>query len=133
MNAKQLADIRQRLSAEYQGLVKSIGRSRLEAEQITVEKTEDESDLATLNQERELLFNLHESDFVRLRSIQEAMKAVDRGQYGECVRCGEDINEKRLEAVPWARMCIRCQEETEADRVSSSMVLATSREAEMEL
>jgi RNA polymerase-binding transcription factor DksA len=43
--------------------------------------------------------------------IQEAIKKIDYGEYGECVRCGEDINEKPLVAVPWAAMCIRCQEE----------------------
>ena len=58
------------------------------------------------------------------------MKAIDRGQYGECVRCGEDINGKRLEAVPWARMCIGCQEETEAEHLPSLSVLA-SLEAEV--
>jgi RNA polymerase-binding transcription factor DksA len=67
---------------------------------------------------------LHESDFARLRFIQEAIKGMDRDQYGECVRCGEHINEKRLEAVPWATMCIRCQEETEAEHTSSRMLRA---------
>ena len=66
-----------------------------------------------------------------LRHIQEVMKAMDRGQYGECVRCGEDINEKRLEAVPWATMCIRCQEETE--HTPSSMVLAGLEAEETDL
>ena len=51
------------------------------------------------------------------------MKAMDRGQYEECVRCGKDINEKRLGAMPWATLCIRCQEETEAEHTSSRMVL----------
>jgi RNA polymerase-binding transcription factor DksA len=46
---------------------------------------------------------LHESDFQRLRFIQEALKALDRGQYGDC---------------------IRCQEETEKDRSSSDLVMA---------
>jgi RNA polymerase-binding transcription factor DksA len=41
------------------------------------------------------------------------MEALDRGQYGECIRCDDDINEKQLEVVPWATMCLRCQEETE--------------------
>jgi DnaK suppressor protein len=67
---------------------------------------------------------LHESDFKRLRFIQEALKALDRGQYGECVRCGEDINEKRLVAVPWATLCIGCQEEVEKDDLSSGVVPA---------
>jgi len=51
-------------------------------------------------------------------------RAIDRGQYGECVRCGEHINEKRLVAVPRATMCMRCQEQAEAEHIPSRMVLA---------
>ena len=76
---------------------------------------------------------MHESDFQRLGFIQEALKALDRGQYGECVRCGEDINEKRLMAVPWATLCIRCQEETEKERTSSRLVLGGMDGEETEL
>ena len=94
------------------------------AEEIRQENTEDEGDLATISHNKELLYNLHESDFMRLRFIQEALKALDRGQYGECLRCGEDINEKRLVAVPWATLCIRCQEEVEKDDLSSRLVQA---------
>ena len=72
-------------------------------------------DLATISHNKELLYNLHESDFQRLKSIQEALKRMDRGEYGECLRCGEDINEKRLMAVPWATLCIQCQEEAEKE------------------
>jgi len=71
----------------------------LAEEEIKLENTEDEGDLATISHNKELLYNLHESDFQRLKSIQEALKRMDRGEYGECVRCGEDINEKRLMAV----------------------------------
>ena len=124
MDAKKIKDTRQRLSSEYENLTKSIDRRRLAAQEIKVENTEDEGDLATISHDRDLLYNLHEGGFARLRFIQEALKAIDRGQYGECVGCGEDINEKRLEAVPWATMCVRCQEETEAEHTSSRMVLA---------
>jgi RNA polymerase-binding transcription factor len=133
MDAKKIKDTRRRLSSEYENLIKSINRSRLAAEEIKLENTEDEGDLAAISHERELLYNLHESDFARLRFIQEAMKAMDRGQYGECVRCGEDINEKRLDAVPWATMCIRCQGETEAEHASSRMMLAGQEAEETEL
>ena len=124
MDVKKIQGIRRRLSSEYESVIKSINRSRFAAKEIQLENTEDEGDLAAISHEKELLYNLHESDFAHLRFIQEAMKAMDRGQYGECVRCGEDINEKRLDAVPWATMCIRCQEETEAEHTSSRMVLA---------
>jgi RNA polymerase-binding transcription factor len=124
MDAKTIKNIRQRLSMEYENLIKSNNRKRLAAQEITVENTEDEGDLATISHDRDLLYNLHEGSFARLRFIQQAMKALDRGQYGECVRCGKDINEKRLVAVPWATLCIQCQEETEAEHISSRMVLA---------
>jgi len=124
MDTKKLAQIRQRLSSEYENLEKSINHSRLAAEEIKFENTEDEGDLATISHNRELLYSLHDGDIERLRFIQEGIKAIDGGRYGECVLCGNDINEKRLEAVPWATMCIRCQEATEAEHTSTQMVLA---------
>jgi RNA polymerase-binding transcription factor DksA len=113
---------------EYEKLVKSVNRNRAAAEEIKVENTEDEGDLAAISHNKELLANLHESDSARLRFIGDAIKALDRGQYGECIRCGKDINDKRLQALPWATLCIRCQEETEAEHISSNMVLAGSEE-----
>jgi DnaK suppressor protein len=133
MDAKKIKDTRRRLSSEHENLVKSINRNRLAAEEIKLENTEDEGDLATISHVRDLLYNLHEGGFARLRFIQEAIKALDRGQYGQCVRCAEDINKKRLEAVPWATLCIRCQEETEAEQTSSRMVLAGLDAEETEL
>src|SRR5437867_4262113 len=124
MDAKKIKDTRQRLSREHDNLMKSINRNRIAAQEIKVENTEDEGDLATIIHDKDLLYNLHEVGFARLRFIQEAMKALDRGQYGECVRCGNDITEKRLLAVPWATLCIGCQEETEMELTSSRLVLA---------
>ena len=124
MNAKQTNETRMRLAMESEKLTRSINRKRAAADEITTENTEDEGDLATISHNKELLYNLHESDFARLRLIEEAIKALDRGQYGECVRCGNDINEKRLLAVPWAALCIRCQEETEMSDATSRLVLA---------
>src|SRR5216110_1974644 len=87
MDAKRIKETRKRLSSEYEKLIHSIGRNRIAAEQIQVENTEDEGDLAAISHDRDLLYNLHEGGFARLRFIQEALKAIDRGQYGECVGC----------------------------------------------
>src|SRR5207244_9467714 len=67
MNAKKIKDTRQRLSREYENLIKSINRNRMAAEEIKLENTEDEADRATISHNKELLYNLHESDFMRLR------------------------------------------------------------------
>ena len=124
MDEKQIRETRQRLVAKHQELIQSINRNRLAAEQISLEKTEDEGDLATINHNKDILYHLHESDFQRLRFIEQALKALDRGQYGVCVRCGEDINDKRLMAVPWATLCITCQEEAEKEQTLSDLVPA---------
>ena len=122
MDATTLKTIRQRLANEHETLTKLIKRGRLDADEIRIENTEDEGDLAAISHARELFYNLQEGDVTRLRSIEEAMGSLDRGQYGICVRCAEDISKKRLEVVPWARMCIACQGETELE-ASSPMVL----------
>ena len=64
MDQKKIKDTRLRLSNEYENLIKSINRNRLAAEQIKLENTEDEGDLATISHDRELLYHLHESDLV---------------------------------------------------------------------
>src|SRR5262249_57791187 len=106
MDEKKIQKFRQRLLEEYQKLIRSINRNRLAEEEIKLENTEDEGDLATISHNKELLYNLHESDFQRLKSIQEALKRMDRGEYGECVRCGGDINEKRLMSVTMSALLI---------------------------
>lgn len=132
MDIKKINNLQRRLENDYDKLLKSISRNRTAVEEIRLENTDDEGDLATISHNRDVLYNLHESDFGRLRLIQQALKAIGRGNYGECVGCGEDINDKRLEAVPWATMCIHCQEHTEAESVSSRMVLAGQETEETE-
>jgi len=130
MDTKKLKEIRQRLSNECANLATSINRSRVAANEIKVENTEDEGDLATMSHDRELINNLREGDFSRLRLIQNAIKAIDRGEYGECVRCGKDISEKRLVAVPWALMCIRCKEAAEATEAERGHMVPAGMEGE---
>jgi len=132
MDAKAIKNVRQRLANEYSTLLKSLERSQHAADEIRLEKTEDEGDLASISHDKDVLYSLHEGSFSRLQLIRKAIEAIDRGQYGECIRCEERINDKRLEAVPWAAMCIVCQEEIEAAQSSPGMSM-TGFEAEVEL
>ncbi|MEZ5398416.1 MAG: TraR/DksA C4-type zinc finger protein [Bryobacteraceae bacterium] len=47
------------------------------------------------------------------RQVREALERITRGTYGVCELCHEMISERRLEAVPWARMCRMCQEQAD--------------------
>ena len=51
-----------------------------------------------------------ESDRKVLLLIDGALERLEAGTYGVCVHCGSPVQEKRLEAVPWARHCLDCQE-----------------------
>ena len=133
MDHKQTESARRRLLRDYENVTKSLHRSQAAAKEIQLENTEDEGDLASISHERDVLYNLHEGGFARAQSIEAALRAVDRGEYGRCVTCGNDINQKRLEAVPWAKMCIRCQEAAEADQTSKSMPPAGTENEDTEL
>ena len=49
----------------------------------------------------------------RLLMIDDALEAIEDGDYGFCEECDEPINEKRLQLMPFARFCVRCQSELE--------------------
>src|SRR6185436_10799476 len=121
MDEKKAQKFKQRLTEENQKLIRSINRNRLAEEEIVLENTEDESDLATISHNKELLYNLHEGSFQRFKAINEAIKRLDSGEFGECARCGEEIPEKRLLAVAWASTCIGCQEILERQKKDEAL------------
>lgn len=71
------------------------------------------ADTATQTVEREIGNTLEEHDERLLESIDAALKRVDDGTYGKCVNCGAPIPEERLEAMPWATLCIDCKRKEE--------------------
>ena len=51
-----------------------------------------------------------------LECVDEALNKIDEGSYGKCVLCEKDINSKRLDALPYATLCIECKSEQEKDK-----------------
>lgn len=74
------------------------------------EATQDPADMAANAYTKELLMSMSTNDRQLLDSIDAALSRIDDGEYGKCINCGDPVSEKRLEAVPWARHCIRCQD-----------------------
>jgi DnaK suppressor protein len=77
------------------------------------ETSGDLVDRATSDYAKEFLNNLSASDLKMLGLIDEALVRIGTDDYGVCLDCGDDINPKRLKAVPWAKLCINCQESKE--------------------
>lgn len=73
----------------------------------------DEGDLSRSDIDKDLAFDLGERETHQLFEIDEALRRIDDGTYGTCLRCGKPIDEQRLEAVPTARYHAECQEKLE--------------------
>src|SRR5437762_568778 len=78
--------------------------------EIAIEKTADAIDEVQLARERELAISNLDRESNLLRGIRSALQRIDERSYGVCLHCEEEINSKRLGAVPWAAYCLKCQE-----------------------
>lgn len=76
----------------------------------TGEETYDQhlADVATAMHDRELDYGLAENEQQLLSEIDAALQRIDDGTYGTCSNCGKEIQPERLEALPWAQLCIDC-------------------------
>ena len=79
-------------------------------DEIAIEKTPDAIDEVQLAGERELAIRNLDRESNLLRNVKGALARIADGSYGVCLHCEEDIKPKRLDAVPWTKYCIRCQE-----------------------
>jgi len=79
-------------------------------DEIAIEKTPDAIDEVQLAGERELAIRNLDRESNLLRNVKGALARIADGSYGVCLHCEEDIKPKRLDAVPWTKYCIKCQE-----------------------
>jgi len=73
------------------------------------------ADAGTDNFDREFALSLVSNEQDALYEIEEALKRLESGAYGVCERCEKAIHKDRLNAVPFARMCVQCQSLTERE------------------
>src|SRR5437762_3499434 len=70
----------------------------------------DEGDRATASLAAEMSLLQQSQAENLLKAINGALDQIDAGTFGKCRNCGQEIGRKRLEAIPWTRYCITCQE-----------------------
>jgi DnaK suppressor protein len=70
---------------------------------------QDVADMAVESYTKEFMFGKSSGDRATLVMISEALERIEDRTFGTCVHCDEPILPKRLEAVPWAQYCLRCQ------------------------
>ena len=107
---KMLISKRQEIIREIE---ESLGQSLTEDQQRRLESARDVGDQALMDLERELGISLMEMRNRRRQSIDEALTRLHDGTYGMCAECGIEISEKRLQVVPFAKLCVECQSRAE--------------------
>ena len=110
MEKKRSDALKKRLLTKQEELLRVVSRSEHDGREADEEVTQDIADKAANSYTKEFLF--HQSDENRrlLQLVNEALNRMQEGTFGLCVACGKEVQPKRLEAVPWARHCIECQE-----------------------
>ncbi|HEX6203643.1 MAG TPA: TraR/DksA family transcriptional regulator [Thermoanaerobaculia bacterium] len=108
--ARDFGDTRERLEQQRADIMSLYQNDVRAGQESTDEGTEDIVDRANNSYNRELMFSLSDNERQRLLDIDKAIERIDDGSYGRCSNCGTEIAAKRLEAVPWTRYCIDCQE-----------------------
>jgi DnaK suppressor protein len=110
MDKRKVKTYRDRLLGRREGLVGQVMEAEMYSRERDSEATQDPADMAANAYTKELLVSMSANDRRLLELIDEALQRIEAGEYGDCVHCGEPVQEKRLEAVPWARHCLRCQD-----------------------
>ena len=99
--------LKKRLLAERDLLIDKLKDNDLSVDD---SETPDPVDLAVRNYSKNVMLAVSENESRQLTLIDEALLRIEDDEYGECQNCENQINPKRLAAIPWARYCLDCQQ-----------------------
>ena len=120
MDKKKLEAFKKRLEARLQELRQTVSRTEQDGRSADDDATQDIADKAANSYNKEFLFHQSNNERQLLLMVENALTRIRQGSFGECIHCGKEINAKRLEAVPWTRHCIECQEKLEQGRLEEA-------------
>src|SRR5579864_3008523 len=86
-----------------------LGNGNRNREALAIETSPDELDRIQHTSERDMAIGNIERDSSRLLEVRAALRRIAASTFGICIHCEENINPKRLAAVPWTSFCIACQ------------------------
>src|SRR5215813_1885450 len=110
MEKKKLRQYETQLNEQRNLLLGLVERTEDYGREADDDVSQDPADKASNSYTKELLFSQSTNERNTLKLIEDALARLEEGSFGECQNCGNDIQPKRLDAIPWAAYCIRCQE-----------------------
>jgi DnaK suppressor protein len=118
MNKRQIAEFQARLEGWLAELRVAAGQVTREGCELVDESALDVADRAVNSATKEFLFRQAHDRHRMSHLVETALDRIRDGNFGECLACGGLIGLKRLEAVPWTKYCVACQNELERGELS---------------
>lgn len=113
MRKNQSEVFRKILLDHKQALLEKVKTNVTTSKEDAPSEVRDSADIASDYYERELAWGLSETERMRLQEVEDALERIEAGTYGKCDRCGNQIAAPRLEALPFAKLCVECQAKEE--------------------
>jgi DnaK suppressor protein len=120
MEKKQNEKFKKQLEERQQMLRRAVTRTEVDGRTQDDDSAQDIADRAASSYNKEFLFSQSNNDRQLLQMVDGALARIEDGTFGQCISCGNEINPKRLEAVPWTRYCIECQEKLEKGQLQEA-------------
>jgi len=113
MEKERLEKLKALILQRQREILKQLGARTEDIDQIQGEVTPDWIDRVSVDSAVNNLMFMESGLAQEMEAIREALIKMQKGTYGICERCGEEITYERLEALPLARLCLKCQSEEE--------------------
>jgi DnaK suppressor protein len=113
MDQKRLKAFREKLLVRKEEILEVYQKNKTYGKEADGEGAQDIADKASNSYTKEFLFSLSNTERSQLQLVDRALTRIDEKRFGMCAACDDEMNLKRLEAVPWASHCLTCQEKQE--------------------
>ncbi len=110
MDSRKVEHYKKKLLEKKGELFQTVSKTEQYGREADEDATQDIADKAANSYTKEFLFSQSSNERTILQLVNEALERIEGGTFGFCVACENEIQQKRLEAVPWTRHCISCQE-----------------------
>src|SRR5437660_8409207 len=120
LDKKKLDQFKRKLEERLSEMRVIVSRTEQDGRAADSETAQDIADKAANSYNKEFLFHQSNNERQLLAMVEGALDRIRTGTFGQCISCAEEINTKRLEAVPWTRFCINCQEKMERGQLENA-------------
>lgn len=115
MTKKEKKEFRKMMMERKEMIIRKLSEFINESKEVEINVAQDVVDKAESSYTKEFLLSLSDTERDQLMLIDEALRRLDKDDFGLCQLCSREISRKRLDALPWTPYCINCQEKAEKE------------------